>query len=48
MKERILDPECSKVILAPPLVIEVFICMDSLDVVVGISVPFWCQNPPAH
>lgn len=47
MKERILDPECSKVILTPSLVTEVFISVDSLEVIIGTSVPFWCQNPPS-
>lgn len=32
MKERILDPECSKVIFTPSLVTEVFISVYSLEV----------------
>lgn len=46
MKERISDPECSKVILSPSLVTKVFISVNSFDVIVGISVPFSRQNPP--
>lgn len=42
------DFGCSKVILTLSPVTEVFISVDSLEIIVGMSVPFWCQNPPPH